>query len=106
MGPGSICTTRVVAGVGVPQISGCLNAPRRPRSAAFPSSRPAGSSIRRDFVKASPRERIGDSSGNPTRAQRRAGRDDISKGARKGLQGMGSLSAMSGAAATGTSRKA
>src|SRR6201981_3186977 len=34
IGPGSICTTRIVAGVGVPQISDPTNAPEAPRAPA------------------------------------------------------------------------
>ena len=37
IGPGSICTTRVVAGVGVPQITAITTAPGLPASTAFRS---------------------------------------------------------------------
>src|SRR5690606_36015881 len=36
VGPGSICTTRVVAGVGVPQVTAILNAARACRAAGVP----------------------------------------------------------------------
>ena len=34
IGPGSICTTRVVAGVGVPQVTAIFDAPRSRRGSA------------------------------------------------------------------------
>jgi IMP dehydrogenase len=34
IGPGSICTTRVVAGVGVPQLTAIMDCARPPREAA------------------------------------------------------------------------
>jgi IMP dehydrogenase len=33
IGPGSICTTRIVAGVGVPQLTAIMKSARRPRKA-------------------------------------------------------------------------
>ena len=45
IGPGSICTTRVVTGAGVPQITAIAEAYRATKDAAFPSSPTAASSI-------------------------------------------------------------
>ena len=46
IGPGSICTTRVVAGVGVPQLTAIMDASRWPGSRTCPSSPTAASSSR------------------------------------------------------------
>jgi IMP dehydrogenase len=46
MGPGSICTTRVVSGAGMPQITAIAEAARAAAKADIPSSRTAGSSSR------------------------------------------------------------
>jgi len=45
IGPGSICTTRIIAGVGVPQISAMPESPRRSRARAFRSSATVESAI-------------------------------------------------------------
>jgi IMP dehydrogenase len=45
IGPGSICTTRIVAGVGVPQLAAVMAPPRRPTSTASRSSPMAASSF-------------------------------------------------------------
>ena len=51
IGPGSICTTRIVAGVGVPQLTAIMEAARRGRTACRSSptaaSAPAATSPRR-----------------------------------------------------------
>jgi IMP dehydrogenase len=44
IGPGSICTTRIVTGVGVPQITAIAEAARAARDAAYPSLPTAASS--------------------------------------------------------------
>ena len=44
MGPGSICTTRVVTGAGVPQITAILDCARRSRNAPGPRSSPTAAS--------------------------------------------------------------
>ena len=54
IGPGSICTTRVVAGVGVPQITAITECARPPRSTASPSSPTAASSTRATSPRPSP----------------------------------------------------
>ena len=45
IGPGSICTTRIVAGVGVPQLTALWMRVRRLRKQIFPLSRMAVSNI-------------------------------------------------------------
>jgi IMP dehydrogenase len=52
IGPGSICTTRVVAGVGVPQLSAVLDAVRAGRSANVPIIADGGIKYSGDFAKA------------------------------------------------------
>ncbi len=53
VGPGSICTTRIVAGVGVPQITAILGAAKvATRSAASRSSRTGASKFSGDITKA------------------------------------------------------
>ena len=46
IGAGSICTTRIVAGIGMPQVSAVLSAPRWATSTAFLSCPTAASSTR------------------------------------------------------------
>lgn len=52
MGPGSICTTRVVAGVGVPQLSAILWAASAAKSAGIPIIADGGIKFSGDVVKA------------------------------------------------------
>ena len=52
MGPGSICTTRVVAGVGMPQITAISSAPRRRKAADVPIIADGGVRFSGDVVKA------------------------------------------------------
>jgi IMP dehydrogenase len=52
IGPGSICTTRVVAGVGVPQLTAVLDAARAARSAGIPVIADGGIKFSGDIVKA------------------------------------------------------
>ncbi len=52
MGPGSICTTRVVSGVGVPQISAILDAVSAAGSAGVPVIADGGIRLSGDIVKA------------------------------------------------------
>lgn len=46
IGPGSICTTRIVAGVGVPQLAAIMNAAEVAEKRISPSLRMAGSKHR------------------------------------------------------------
>jgi IMP dehydrogenase len=52
VGPGSICTTRVVAGVGVPQVTAIMNAARACRPAGVPVIGDGGLQYSGDIVKA------------------------------------------------------
>ncbi|MBX6766338.1 MAG: IMP dehydrogenase [Actinomadura rubrobrunea] len=52
VGPGSICTTRVVAGVGVPQITAIMEAARAAREAGVPVIGDGGLQYSGDIVKA------------------------------------------------------
>jgi IMP dehydrogenase len=52
VGPGSICTTRVVAGVGVPQVTAIMEAARACRSAGVPVIGDGGLQYSGDIVKA------------------------------------------------------
>ncbi len=58
IGPGSICTTRVVAGVGVPQITAVMEASRAQPNATAASSRTAASSSPAISSRPSPWARI------------------------------------------------
>ncbi|MCB2055936.1 MAG: IMP dehydrogenase, partial [Geminicoccaceae bacterium] len=51
-GPGSICTTRVVAGVGMPQLSAVMNAAERCRAAGVPLIADGGVRASGDLAKA------------------------------------------------------
>ena len=52
IGPGSICTTRVVAGIGVPQITAVLNASRAAAARGIPTIADGGIKYSGDIVKA------------------------------------------------------
>jgi IMP dehydrogenase len=52
VGPGSICTTRVVAGVGVPQVTAIMEAVRASRSAGVPVIGDGGMQFSGDIAKA------------------------------------------------------
>jgi IMP dehydrogenase len=52
IGPGSICTTRIVAGVGVPQISAVMNAAKAARKAGVPVIADGGIKYSGDVAKA------------------------------------------------------
>lgn len=52
IGPGSICTTRVVAGVGVPQITAVMNAVKATRKAGIPVIADGGIKYSGDLAKA------------------------------------------------------
>ena len=52
IGPGSICTTRIVAGVGVPQLSAIMAASRRPRERGVPVIADGGIRTSGDIAKA------------------------------------------------------
>ena len=51
MGPGSICTTRVVSGVGMPQITAILNCARATREANIPLDRRRRNQVLRRYHK-------------------------------------------------------
>jgi IMP dehydrogenase len=55
IGPGSICTTRVVAGIGVPQITAVANVPRGSRARTCRSSPTEASATRETSPRRSPR---------------------------------------------------
>src|SRR6202034_1575965 len=52
IGPGSICTTRIVAGVGVPQLTGILEAAEAARAAGVPVIGDGGVKYSGDLAKA------------------------------------------------------
>ena len=52
IGPGSICTTRIVAGVGVPQITAIINAVRATKRAGIPVIADGGIKYSGDLAKA------------------------------------------------------
>ncbi len=52
VGPGSICTTRVIAGIGVPQLSAVMEAVRAGKAAGVPIIADGGIKYSGDFVKA------------------------------------------------------
>ena len=52
VGPGSICTTRIVAGVGVPQITAILGAAREARKRGVPVIADGGIKFSGDITKA------------------------------------------------------
>ncbi|MDO8527744.1 MAG: IMP dehydrogenase [Deltaproteobacteria bacterium] len=52
MGPGSICTTRIVAGVGVPQLTAILSAVKAAKAAGIPVIADGGIKFSGDIVKA------------------------------------------------------
>ncbi len=52
IGPGSICTTRIVAGVGVPQLTAIMEAARAARAAGVPVIADGGIKYSGDFAKA------------------------------------------------------
>ncbi len=96
IGPGSICTTRVVAGVGVPQISAILDVARVTRSAGIPLIADGGIKFSGDIAKAlaagADVVMIGNLLAGTTESP---GEFVIYKGRRyKSYRGMGSLGAM------------
>ena len=94
IGPGSICTTRVVSGVGVPQFSAILECVRAATPAVSRSSRTAASSIRGCRL-ALPRARRRSCSAHCSPASPNLpARSSSSKAAFKMYRGMGSLGAM------------
>jgi len=52
IGPGSICTTRVIAGVGIPQLTAVMDAVERARKASVPVIADGGIKYSGDFAKA------------------------------------------------------
>ncbi len=52
IGPGSICTTRIVAGVGVPQLTAITDAPRRAHKSGTPVIADGGIKYSGDLAKA------------------------------------------------------
>jgi len=107
MGPGSICTTRVVAGVGVPQISAVLECAAAAANAGVAHHRGRGIKYSRLREGARRGSALGDARQSIAGTEESPGETILYEGRTyKVYQGQGSLSAMSGAAATGTSRKA
>ena len=58
IGPGSICTTRVVAGIGVPQVTAVYDAARVAHSLGIPVISDGGIKYSGDIVKAIAREQM------------------------------------------------
>jgi IMP dehydrogenase len=54
IGPGSICTTRIVAGVGVPQLTAIMDAVRAARDSGVPVIADGGIKYSGDLAKAWP----------------------------------------------------
>jgi len=97
MGPGSICTTRVVAGVGVPQISAVLECAAAAASAGVPIIADGGVKYSGDFVKALAAGAHSVMIGNLLAGTEESPGETILYEGRtyKVYQGMGSLSALS-----------
>jgi IMP dehydrogenase len=97
MGPGSICTTRVVAGVGVPQISAILECAAAAADAGVPIIADGGIKYSGDFVKALAAGAHSVMLGNLLAGTEESPGETILYEGRtyKVYQGMGSLSAMS-----------
>jgi IMP dehydrogenase len=97
MGPGSICTTRVVAGVGVPQISAVLECAAAAAEAGVPIIADGGVKYSGDFVKALAAGAHSVMVGNLLAGTEESPGETILYEGRtfKVYQGMGSLSAMS-----------
>jgi IMP dehydrogenase/GMP reductase len=95
-GPGSICTTRIVAGVGVPQLTALKNCVERPRKKGIPVIADGGIKFSGDICKA-----IGIGAHTVMIGSLFAGTDEtpgetfLYQGRKyKGYRGMGSLGAM------------
>ncbi|HEY2924081.1 MAG TPA: IMP dehydrogenase [Candidatus Eisenbacteria bacterium] len=97
MGPGSICTTRVVAGVGVPQITAVLECAAAAADAGVPIIADGGIKYSGDFVKALAAGAHSVMLGNLLAGTEESPGETILYEGRtyKVYQGMGSLSAMS-----------
>ncbi|HYR51747.1 MAG TPA: IMP dehydrogenase [Candidatus Dormibacteraeota bacterium] len=97
MGPGSICTTRVVAGVGVPQISAVLECAAAAANAGVPIIADGGVKYSGDFVKALAAGAHSVMIGNLLAGTEESPGETILYEGRtyKVYQGMGSLSALS-----------
>jgi len=98
MGPGSICTTRVVAGVGVPQISAIFECAAAAAGSGVPIIADGGIKYSGDFVKALAAGAHSVMLGNLLAGTEESPGETILYEGRtyKVYQGMGSLSAMSG----------
>jgi len=98
MGPGSICTTRVVAGVGVPQISAILECAAAAAAAGVPIIADGGIKYSGDAVKALAAGAYSVMLGNLLAGTEESPGETVLYEGRtyKVYQGMGSLSAMSG----------
>jgi IMP dehydrogenase len=96
IGPGSICTTRVIAGVGVPQITAIMNARRATEPAGVPLIADGGIKFSGDIVKAIAAGAQSVMLGNLfAGTEESPGELIIFKGRTfKGYRGMGSLGAM------------
>lgn len=96
VGPGSICTTRIIAGIGVPQLSALLNCSSVAKKAGIPIIADGGIKFSGDLVKALAAGASTVMIGNLFAGTEEApGELIIYKGkSYKGYRGMGSLSAM------------
>ena len=97
IGPGSICTTRIVAGIGVPQITAIAEASRGAAKRTSRSSPTAASAIRATSPRRSSPARVASWWAACSRAPMRApGEVELYQGRTyKSYRGMGSLGAMS-----------
>src|SRR5690606_39518631 len=59
IGPGSICTTRIIAGVGIPQLSAIYNVARAIEGSGVPVIADGGIRYSGDIVKRSEERRVG-----------------------------------------------
>lgn len=101
VGPGSICTTRVVTGVGMPQLSAILDVATITRAADIPLIADGGIKFSGDFAKALAAGADSAMMGSMLAGTSEAPGEDILRDGRryKAYRGMGSLGAMSGGSA-------
>lgn len=98
IGPGSICTTRVVAGVGVPQLTAIMNAAQACSETDVPIIADGGIRYSGDIAKALAMGASSVMLGNLLAGTDESPGDKFTRGGRtfKSYRGMGSLGAMSG----------
>ncbi len=101
IGPGSICTTRVVTGVGMPQLTAILNVAEVTRPAGVPLIADGGIKYSGDVAKALAAGADAVMLGSMLAGTSEAPGEDILRDGRryKAYRGMGSLGAMSGGSA-------